>query len=205
MAADDVCEHHYETRILGGRPLTVRACVFCRTPDWADLDEQAAELYRWGWQEGRAGAAARDTLSAYDRPPAGEQSVGLTPCTCRQAVHGREHRRATVPGCSWCAAKPDNQPSEQSVRTTRNNALTSDNTLHELRTWLATERGKAQAADRPDCDPAFLVTPHNGIAAGLAIALAWVNHRLGEALDSGPSVAECRADDRAWPLQKAGE
>jgi hypothetical protein len=128
----------------------------------------------------------------------------LTPCTCRQAVHTREHA-AAVDGCPWCTQQPKDQPREQTARTTRNNPLASDNSLHELRAWLATERAKAQAADRPDCDPALLVTPHNGIAAGLAIALAWVNHRLGEALDSGPSVAECRADDRVWPLQKAGE
>ncbi|AVH59965.1 MULTISPECIES: hypothetical protein [Streptomyces] len=68
MAADDICEHHYETRILGGRPITVRACIFCRTPDWADLGEQATALYRWGWEEGRDGKAARETLSAYDKP-----------------------------------------------------------------------------------------------------------------------------------------
>ncbi|HEY9375213.1 hypothetical protein [Streptomyces sp.] len=69
MAAGDLCEHHYETRILGGHPITVRACVFCRTPDWNDLREQADELYRWGWQEGRAGKPARGRLSAYDKPP----------------------------------------------------------------------------------------------------------------------------------------
>lgn len=28
----------------------------------------------------------------------------LTPCTCRQAVHAREHGGRTVPGCPWCAA-----------------------------------------------------------------------------------------------------
>lgn len=157
-AAADDCEHAYETRLLGGHPITVRACILCRTPDWNDLMEQAVDLYRWGRQEGRAGTASRATLSAYGRP------------------------------------RDDEQP----ARTTRNNPPTSDNTLHELRTWLATERAKAQAADRPDCDPALLITPHNGIAAGLSIALGWVNHRLGEALDSGPTVAEAAADDRRW-------
>lgn len=128
----------------------------------------------------------------------------LTPCTCRQAVHAREHA-TPVDGCPWCAEQSEDQPLGQSVRTTRNNPMASDNTLHELRTWLATERAKAQAADRPDCDPALFVTPHNGIAAGLAIALAWVNHRLGEALDSGPSIAEAAVDDRRWALEKDGE
>lgn len=68
MTAADACEHYYETRILGGRAIAVRACTLCRTPDWADLDEQAAELYRWGWEEGRAGKPVRGTLSAYDKP-----------------------------------------------------------------------------------------------------------------------------------------
>lgn len=104
MAADD-CEHHYETRLLGGHPITVRACIFCRQPGWKDLAEQASELYRWGWQEGRAGGAVRNTLSAYDRPQDGNPPAGLTPCTCRQAIHDREHRNAAVNGCTWCAAK----------------------------------------------------------------------------------------------------
>jgi hypothetical protein len=42
-AASD-CEHHFETRILGGHPLQVRICSLCRTPDWNDLAEQAAAL-----------------------------------------------------------------------------------------------------------------------------------------------------------------
>lgn len=62
------CEHHYATRILGGHPLAVRACTLCRKPDWGDLMEQADELYRWGWTEGRAGKAPREALSAYDKP-----------------------------------------------------------------------------------------------------------------------------------------
>ena len=106
LAAAAVCEHHYETRLLGGHPIAVRACTLCRTPDWADLMEQAVDLYRWGWQEGRAGGAARGTLSAYDRPTDGEQPDRLTPCTCRQAVHGREHRHTPVDGCPWCAEQP---------------------------------------------------------------------------------------------------
>lgn len=44
VAAVNDCEHHYETRLLGGHPLHVRLCTLCRTPDWNDLDEQAAEL-----------------------------------------------------------------------------------------------------------------------------------------------------------------
>lgn len=62
------CDHHYETRLLGGHPLHARICIFCRTPDWNDLSEQAVELYRWGWSEGRAGKPAREALSAYDMP-----------------------------------------------------------------------------------------------------------------------------------------
>lgn len=51
-AAADDCEHSYETRILGGQPLHVRLCQLCRTPDWVDLADQAAEQYRKGWEAG---------------------------------------------------------------------------------------------------------------------------------------------------------
>jgi hypothetical protein len=71
IAADD-CQHHYETRILGGHPITVRACVFCRAPDWADLYEQADILFRWGREEAIAGKPPRERLSAYDMPRDGE-------------------------------------------------------------------------------------------------------------------------------------
>jgi hypothetical protein len=67
-AAPSICDHHYETHLLGGHPITVRVCVFCRTPDWADLNEQAVQLYRWGREEGLAGRPSRETLSAYDMP-----------------------------------------------------------------------------------------------------------------------------------------
>jgi hypothetical protein len=67
-AAVGNCEHHYETRLLGGHPITVRACVLCRKPDWADLAEQAATLYQWGREEALAGKPAREHLSAYDMP-----------------------------------------------------------------------------------------------------------------------------------------
>jgi hypothetical protein len=68
----DACEHHYETRILGGHPITVTACTFCRTPDWPDLYEQAENLYRWGREEALAGKPPRERLSAYDMPRQGE-------------------------------------------------------------------------------------------------------------------------------------
>ncbi|MFC8008713.1 hypothetical protein [Streptomyces cinereoruber] len=38
------CEHHYQARILGGHPLSVRICYFCRTPDWDDLTEQVTAI-----------------------------------------------------------------------------------------------------------------------------------------------------------------
>jgi len=68
IAVTSDCEHHYETRILGGHPITVRACIFCRTPDWPDLNEQAENLYRWGREEALAGKPPRERLSAYDMP-----------------------------------------------------------------------------------------------------------------------------------------
>lgn len=62
------CDHHYEIHILGGHPITVRACVLCRQPDWPDLYQQAVQLYGWGREEALAGKPAREKLSAYDRP-----------------------------------------------------------------------------------------------------------------------------------------
>jgi hypothetical protein len=71
----NVCDHAYEVRLLGGQPISVRLCILCRTPDWNDLSDQAAELYRWGWDEGRAGREPRTQLSAYDKPrPEGDQA-----------------------------------------------------------------------------------------------------------------------------------
>jgi hypothetical protein len=80
------CEHHYETRILGGHPLTVRACSFCRKPDWDDLADQALRLYQWGREEGMAGKPPRETLSAYDMPqPSSRHDDGPTVAEAREA------------------------------------------------------------------------------------------------------------------------
>lgn len=54
--------------------------------------------------------------------------------------------------------------------------------MARVRELLAAERDKARRADehpRPDLDD-LRVTPHNGIAAGLEIALFLVNHHLRE-------------------------
>jgi hypothetical protein len=103
--------------------------------------------------------------------------------------------------------------------------------LARLRDQLAAEQAKAERADqaaarRPELVD-LRVTPHNGIAAGLAIALFLVDHHLREAgalassgewltagtrdqsipdHDGGPTVAECAdADRRWWNGEKAGE
>jgi hypothetical protein len=55
--------------------------------------------------------------------------------------------------------------------------------LRRLRGQLAAEHAKAVAADqhpRPDLDH-LRVTPHNGIAAGLEIAIFFADHHLREA------------------------
>ena len=39
-------------------------------------------------------------------------AAALTPCTCRQAVHAREHDGRTVPGCPWCATDADTPDQE---------------------------------------------------------------------------------------------
>ena len=96
--------------------------------------------------------------------------------------------------------------------------------LHRLRDQLAAELDKARRADqhpRPDLEHVH-VTPHNGIAAGLEIALFLVGHHLREAgertvrttldnsvtsadaadnslreaeVDSGSSIADCAKTD----------
>lgn len=73
-----ICEHHYETHLLGGHPITVSVCIFCRTPDWTDLYEQAVQLYQWGREEGLAGRPPREKISAYDMPREDEPVAGPT-------------------------------------------------------------------------------------------------------------------------------
>jgi hypothetical protein len=91
MAAD-ACEHHYETRILGGHPITVRACVYCRTPDWPDLHEQAENLFRWGREEALAGKPPRERLSAYDMPRQDDAPAHNTgPTVAEAAADDRAH------------------------------------------------------------------------------------------------------------------
>lgn len=107
-------------------------------------------------------------LRASDLPVNGDDlvDVGLV------AAHAIVHRN-------------DANSAEQSARTTADNPPTSSdapNNLRRLRTQLAAERDKARRADehpRPDLDH-LRVTPHNGIAAGLEIALFYVDHHLRE-------------------------
>lgn len=84
------CEHAYETRLLGGHPITVRACVFCREPDWNDLNEQAQQLYQWGREEALAGKPNRARLSAYDMPredpPAHDAGPTVAECAAADRV-----------------------------------------------------------------------------------------------------------------------
>lgn len=77
--------------------------------------------------------------------------------------------------------------------------------LREMRAWLRAEHARTEACDRTSRHPDLAISPHSGIAAGLAIAIGWLDHRLGDQHDSGPSVQECADADRAWDVQKAGE
>lgn len=86
-ATTNVCDHHYETHLLGGHPITVRACLFCRTPDWADLYEQAVQLYRWGREEGLAGKPPKATISAYEMPREDDPAAG--PSVAEAAANDR--------------------------------------------------------------------------------------------------------------------
>lgn len=44
LLAVNACDHHYEHQVRVGHPLTVSVCLFCRTPDWADLREQVDRI-----------------------------------------------------------------------------------------------------------------------------------------------------------------
>ena len=101
---------------------------------------------------------------------------------------------------------------EQCPRTTPDNSPTSSDTpdnLRRYRAWLAAEYDKAETADRTAVvPPELMIRPHNGIAAGIAIALHGIDCMLREtrpAHDAGPTVAECRRDDLRWPLESEGE
>jgi hypothetical protein len=85
--------------------------------------------------------------------------------------------------------------------------MTEHPDLQRYRDWLANEHNKAVRADQAgDVPPELRISPHNGIAAGLAIALHGLDRILG-ALEhaAGPSTAECAAADRRWPLEKEGQ
>jgi hypothetical protein len=92
-AAQSHCDHHYETRLLGGHPITVRACTLCRTPDWNDLAEQANALYQWGREEALAGKPPRDHLSAYDMPRE-QPDAGPTVRECAEADRNWDVQKA---------------------------------------------------------------------------------------------------------------
>lgn len=52
--------------------------------------------------------------------------------------------------------------------------------LARYRAWLAAEHAKAEATDRAHvCPPDLRISPHNGIAAGLAAALHGFDHIVG--------------------------
>jgi hypothetical protein len=61
-----------------------------------------------GWERGADCPHHRKDAASV--PPAAARPA-LTPCTCRQAVHAREHKgRPPVPDCPWCAPTPNIRP-----------------------------------------------------------------------------------------------
>lgn len=69
---------------------------------------------------------------------------------------------------------------------------------HRYRAWLTAEHAKAARIDQAtNCPPELKISPHNGIAAGLSIALHGLRQILGDGHDNGPSVGECAQADRA--------
>jgi hypothetical protein len=82
--------------------------------------------------------------------------------------------------------------------------MTEHPDLQRYRDWLANEHDKAVRADQAgDVPPELRISPHNGIAAGLAIALHGLDRILAAREDdTGPTVREAAADDRAYWQQK---
>lgn len=73
------------------------------------------------------------------------------------------------------------------LRERRPTSSDSPDTLRRLRAWLASEYDKADAADRAtDVPPELMIRPHNGIAAGIAIALHAVDCMLGTQPEEQP-------------------
>ncbi|MFE4818576.1 hypothetical protein ACFRFU_19515 [Streptomyces sp. NPDC056704] len=187
MAADDVCEHHYETRIRGGRPISVPACVFCRTPDWADLDEQAVELYRWGWQEGRDGKAAREKLSAYDKP-----QLAATEAPEPATITDPEWLRQQYAAAMLRVVEPFREIVRPEVFRIVDELATAvlnvrDRHLAQLRQRL--ELADADLGDRAAAGAQARTTPDNGAASGdtadnplRADANAWRHKAIRRAL-----------------------
>ncbi|MER6249336.1 hypothetical protein [Streptomyces griseorubiginosus] len=69
---------------------------------WSDEAVAKARRYR---------AAVRALTEPTDPPAAdADEPRQLTPCTCRQAVHAREHEDRPVDGCTWCMPDPDIRP-----------------------------------------------------------------------------------------------
>ncbi|MGH4028511.1 hypothetical protein ACQB60_06195 [Actinomycetota bacterium Odt1-20B] len=81
--------------------------------------------------------------------------------------------------------------------------------LTRLRGQLSAEQAKNRRADAEwEPDPEPLINPHNGLAAGLAVALFFVDHHLRELQPGhdGPSVAACKADDaKHWTERRYEE
>jgi len=86
------CEHHYASEIRGGHPMHVRICTLCQEPDWADLDEQAAEMYRKGWE------AADDRHATCGDVTRGYGAALFGPCILERS-HAGPHQ--DVNGTTW--------------------------------------------------------------------------------------------------------
>lgn len=182
---------------------------------------------RWGGCEHAAEPEPTVSMSVVYRDHDGQNSIGFDSYTVPQLgelitaglqasdlpVNGDDLVDVGLVAAHAIIHRNDANNAEQCPRTIPDNPPTSSDTpdnLRRYRTWLAAEHAKAlRAAEhpRPDLDH-LRVTAPNGIVAGLEIAMHGVDCMLGEtrpAHDAGPTVAECRQDDRAWPLQLEGE
>jgi hypothetical protein len=72
-----------------------------------DIDHTV--LHPWIWP---------DTSQPPTVPVTAPATPALTPCTCRQAVHVREHKNLTVPTCPWCTPTPNIRPNRPTAART---------------------------------------------------------------------------------------
>ncbi|MFF9240070.1 hypothetical protein ACF1AL_14720 [Streptomyces sp. NPDC014801] len=214
QAAPANCDHHYETHILGGHPITVRVCLFCRTPDWADLYGEAVQLYRWGRDDELAGRPPREKLSAYDMPRSALTEAANARQSAPQATdglpegrggeragEGREGLRVRPGQIYRSLGDPYPYTEPRRIKVVGEPITTLGRYgFGKVDVVTLTDTGREirrRAIELTQLHPTATTSDGKPRRTGYALE--------APAHNAGPSVAECAAQDRVWPLQKEGE